>query len=135
MTSATATLSEAVEARALPTRLASSIEFLAVGGAGLLLFPVLWLLRRAVGLDSAELAVGFLMFHGAHLINDPHFAVTYLLFYKNVRQRAFGSAFQPTQRARYVIAGFLVPLALTVWLLPAASTSPGGRRRAPLSLL
>src|SRR3954471_553744 len=114
MTSATATLSEAVEARALPTRLASSIAFLAVGGAGLLLFPVLWLLRKAVGLDSAELAVGFLMFHGAHLINDPHFAVSYLLFYKDAKARAFGTAFTPRQRARYWVAGFLVPLALAV---------------------
>jgi hypothetical protein len=61
-----------------------AIEFLLVGGATLLLLPSLWLLRKAIGLDSAELAVGFLMFHGAHLINDPHFAVSYLLFYKDV---------------------------------------------------
>src|ERR1700712_759131 len=99
MTSAAATLQDAPAARALPTRLASSLEFLAVGGAGVVLFPVLWLLRKALGLDSAELAVGFLMFHGAHLINDPHFAVTYLLFYKDVKRRAFGDAFDPWQRA------------------------------------
>jgi hypothetical protein len=116
MTSAAATLPEAPEARAAPSRTASTVEFLAVGGAGVLLFPVLWLLRKALGLDSAELAVGFLMFHGAHLINDPHFSVTYLLFYKSARERAFGAAFAPAQRARYLVAGFLVPSALALWL-------------------
>ena len=127
MTSAAATLPEAAArspaVRAAPTRLSSSVEFLAVGGAGLLLFPVLWLLRRVIGLDSAELAVGFLMFHGAHLINDPHFAVTYLLFYKNLKERAFGRVFTPAQRVRYWVAGALVPAGLAIWLYLALSSS------------
>src|SRR6187549_3252550 len=90
-------LSDAEEAARVPVPLRfvpRTVEFLVVGGGTLLLYPVLWLLRFAVGLDAAELALGFLMFHGAHLINDPHFAVTYLLFYKDVRQRAFGPTFQ-----------------------------------------
>ena len=97
-------------------RVRPALEFLLVGGVTLLLFPFLWLLRKAIGLDSAELAVGFLMFHGAHLINDPHFAVSYLLFYKDVKGRALGSAFAPWQRARYWLAGFIVPIALAIWL-------------------
>jgi hypothetical protein len=125
MTSAAVTLPDAAEpssATTSPSRVASGVEFLAVGGAGVLLFPVLWLLRRVVGLDSAELAVGFLMFHGAHLINDPHFAVTYLLFYKNVKERAFGAAFSPAQRARYWAAGVLAPVALAAWVVTALSS-------------
>jgi hypothetical protein len=106
------------EARVRPT-----VEFLLVGGATLLLFPLLWLLRKVIGLDSAELAVGFLMFHAAHLINDPHFAVSYLLFYKDVKARAFGSVFGPWQRARYWVAGLLVPIALAVWLAIALSSA------------
>lgn len=90
-----------------------------MGGATLFLYPLLWLLRAAVGLDTAELAVGFLMFHAAHLINDPHFSVTYLLFYKDARRRAFGSAYGPGQRVRYLIAGLFVPLALAAWLVGA----------------
>ena len=90
-----------------------------VGGVTLFLFPASWLLRKVIGLDSAELAVGFLMFHGAHLINDPHFAVTYLLFYKDAKRRFFGDAFEPRQRARYWLAGALVPLALALGLLLA----------------
>ena len=64
------------------------VEFLMVGGATPFLFPIAWLLRRTLGLDTAELAVGFLCFHAAHVVNDPHFSVTYLLFYKDVRRRA-----------------------------------------------
>ncbi|HEY4107173.1 MAG TPA: hypothetical protein VGM44_24910 [Polyangiaceae bacterium] len=132
MTSAAATLPELAPSsaeRIAPSRAASVLEFLAVGGAGVFLFPLLWLLRGALGLDSAELAVGFLMFHGAHVINDPHFAVTYLLFYKNVKQRAFGDEFNRAQRVRYLLAGFVVPVALAVWLffgLSSTSSRPLG---------
>lgn len=86
-----------------------------MGGATLLLFPLSWLLRAAFGLDAAELAVGFVMFHAAHVINDPHFSVTYLLFYKDVRTRAFGREHGLAQRVRYVIAGFVVPAVLVTW--------------------
>ena len=103
-------------------RLPRSMEFLVVGGATLFLYPLLLLLRAAVGLDAAELAVGFLMFHGAHLINDPHFSVTYLLFYKDARRRAFGPSFEAGQRLRYLVAGIGVPFALAAWLSWALAT-------------
>lgn len=90
-------------------------EFLLVGGATLVLFPVAWLCRNLFGLDASEYAVGFLTFHGAHLINDPHFAVTYLLFYRGARAKALGGEFHPFQRARYWFAGVVVPLVLVLW--------------------
>jgi len=112
-----------------------STEFLLVGGATLFLYPLLWLLRTAIGLDTAELVVGFLMFHAAHLINDPHFSVTYLLFYKDVRRRAFGPAFQGAQRVRYLIAGVLVPAMLAAWLIWALRASGAlGAERLGLSI-
>ncbi|HET7545510.1 MAG TPA: hypothetical protein VFK05_36835 [Polyangiaceae bacterium] len=104
-------------------RASRGLEFLLVGGGTLFLYPLLWLARAAVGLDSAELAVGFLMFHGAHLINDPHFSVTYLLFYRDARRRAFSSAFGSQQRVRYLIAGAVVPCALGAWLTWALATN------------
>ena len=110
-----------VSARLPTERMKRALEFLLVGGATIFLYPLLWLFRTAVGLDSAELAVGFLMFHAAHLINDPHFSVTYLLFYKDARRRAFGSVFSTGQRVRYLMAGLIVPLLLAVWLLWALS--------------
>ena len=93
-----------------------------VGGATLVIFPLAWLLRAAVGLDDAEFAVGFLTFHAAYVVNDPHFSVTYLLFYKDVRKRAFSTDFTRAQRIRYLVAGFVVPLVLAVWAGVALAT-------------
>jgi len=92
-------------------------EFLIVGGVTPFLFPLSWLLRRALGLEEAQLAVGFLFFYGAHVINDPHFSVTYLLFYEDARERAFGRAFSGAQRVRYWLAGFVLPIALAAWAI------------------
>jgi hypothetical protein len=100
-------------------RAAAGAELLVVGGATPLLFLLSWWLRRTFGLPSAELAVGFLFFYGAHLINDPHFAVTYLLFYESARARAFGREFAPLQRMRYLVAGIVVPAALVGWAVTA----------------
>ncbi|WP_437815341.1 hypothetical protein [Sorangium sp. So ce1078] len=122
MTSASVTLPVPVPAPRREAWRARLIEFLLVGGATLVLFPLAWLLRRAVGLDDSELAIGFLTFHAATVINDPHFAVTYLLFYKDARRRALGGVLAPAQRARYIVAGLLVPLALLAWAACALAT-------------
>jgi len=91
-------------------------EFLAVGGATLLLLPAAYAVRQIRGVNDSEFAVSFLAYYAAFVINDPHFAVTYLLFYKNVRLRAFGQEFDTRQRFRYWIAGFVVPLVLALAL-------------------
>jgi hypothetical protein len=96
-------------------RASAVAEFLLVGGATPLLFGLSWWLRRAVGLDAADLAFGFTFFYAAHVLNDPHFSVTYLLFYEDVRKRAFGGELPPLQRARYLLAGFVVPATLVAW--------------------
>jgi hypothetical protein len=85
------------------------VELLAVGGATPLLFPISWLMRRKLGLDDAELAAGFTTFYAAHLVNDPHFSVTYLLFYKDVRVRV--------RQARWLLAGVVAPIVLGGWAL------------------
>jgi hypothetical protein len=95
------------------------LEFLLVGGGTLVLLPIAWFLRAIVGLDDAELTAGFLGFYGAYVINDPHFAVTYLLFYKRARERAFGSERTLAQRIRYCISAFVVPLTLVIWIAVA----------------
>jgi hypothetical protein len=99
--------------------LAGFAEFLLVGGATLFLFPLAWLLRRSLGADSADYAVGFTAFYGAYVVNDPHFAVTYFLFYRDVRRRAFGADVPAAQRARYWVAGAVVPAALVAWAIAA----------------
>jgi hypothetical protein len=110
-------------------------EFLLVGGLTPLLFPLSWLLRRTFGLDSSELAVGFLMFHAAFFINDPHFSVTYVLFYKTGLARAFDSALRPSQRARYLLAGVVVPIALASWAVFALATKSASALGAMIQLM
>jgi hypothetical protein len=98
------------------------VEFLLVGGVTPFLFLASWLVRKGVELDPAEYAVGFLMFHAAFVINDPHFSVTYLLFYKDAKARAFGDRWSRGQRLRYVVAGFVVPMVLGAWAIAALAT-------------
>jgi len=95
---------------------ARKTEFLLTGGLTLLLLPAFWLLRRTLGGDDAEWVVGFLAFHAAYVINDPHFAVTYLLFYRRVRERLLSTEFSFGQRLRYLGAGAIAPLALAGWI-------------------
>ncbi|MDB4989437.1 MAG: hypothetical protein JWN04_4615 [Myxococcaceae bacterium] len=94
---------------------ARALEFLSVGGSTPLLFLLMWLLRMEIGQSDAEFAVSALFFYAAYLINDPHFAVTYVLFYRDAKTRALGGAFEPAQRVRYWIAGAVVPATLLLW--------------------
>jgi hypothetical protein len=94
-------------------------ELWVTGGASFVLLPLCWLLQRGLGLDSAELAVGFTTFYAAHVINDPHFAVTYLLFYRDVRSRLWSREQRRGQRLRYALAGFVAPLTLLAWAITA----------------
>jgi len=116
-----------VEATAAPARSGGLAEFMLVGGATLVLFPLAWLAPRVFGLDAAELAVGFTAFHAAHVVNDPHFSVTYLLFYRDAKARAFGDAFGRAQRLRYLAAGLVAPALLLAW---AALAIGSGSARA-----
>ena len=85
------------DARREPSR---ALELLLVGGATFLLWPLAWIARRALGLDDAEYAVGFATFYAAYVVNDPHFAVTYLLFYRDGWRDARDRAVPIARRAR-----------------------------------
>lgn len=104
-----------------PPRQSRLGEFLAVGGLTPFLFPLSLLIQKSFGLDASELAAGFITFHAAFIINDPHFAVTYILFYKDIRSRSLGGTWTGLQRLRYLAAGFLVPLLLGAWSILALS--------------
>jgi hypothetical protein len=96
-------------------RIGRVAEFLLVGGATPLLFAVSWICQRTVPMATADLAFGFVFFYAAHVVNDPHFSVTYLLFYERARARAVGGEFRGAQRLRYVLAGVVAPAALVGW--------------------
>ena len=97
----------------------SVFEFLITGGLTLVLLPLSYVYRTSAGLDQSEYLVSFAAFYAAYLINDPHFSVSYLLFYKNARARLFGGEFQGAQRVRYIVAGAVVPLLLIGWIAAA----------------
>lgn len=101
-------------------------EFLLVGGATVFVFPLAWMLRSIVGLDRADFTFGFLAFYGAYVINDPHFSVTYLLFYRDARRRAFGVDYGLPYRIRYLLAGVAVPLGLVTWAAFALALRSAG---------
>lgn len=111
--------SAASDAAPRAKRTATFAELMLVGGATIFLFPIAWLLRKVVGLSDAELAAGALTFYAAFVVNDPHFSVTYLLFYKDVRNRAFGADVPRMQRARFLFAGIVVPVGLAAWAFGA----------------
>lgn len=91
------------------------LEFAVVGGLTPFLYPLSWLLRKAFGLEPTEYIVSFVMFAAAFVINDPHFAVTYYIFYRDAKSRAFGNGFTGTQQIRYLLAGFVIPIVLIAW--------------------
>lgn len=128
-------LAQAARAPATRTFRQSFVEFLVVGGATLFLFPLVWLLRWATDLDTSELVVGFLTFHAAVVINDPHFSVTYLLFYRDARARLLGTAFDKPQRLRYALAGVIVPLALASWAISAIASGSAASLGLMLQLM
>lgn len=90
-------------------------EMMVTGGAAVLLYPLSWIIRRAFGLDDSEYATSFFFFYLAFVINDPHFAVTYLLFYRNARERMFSPALPFAQRLRWCFSGVVAPIVLAFW--------------------
>lgn len=102
-----------------PVRARSIGEFLITGGATLLLIPLAIWYREAAGLEHSEYLVSMVAFYAAYVINDPHFAVSYLLFYKNAGARLHGQEFQGAQRVRYIVAGFIVPVVMAAWIAVA----------------
>lgn len=102
-----------------PIRARSVGEFLITGGATLLLIPFAYFFQKSAGLDESEYLVSFAAFYAAYVINDPHFAVSYLLFYKNVGKRVSGEEFTGAQRVRYIVSGFVVPAVLVAWIAVA----------------
>lgn len=85
-------------------------DFLLLGGGSLFVLVPLaffWSPEWTGGLAG-------LMLFLANLVNHPHFAHSYQLFYRNFGARAFGDAFPPALRLRYVFAGIVAPVAIMV---------------------
>lgn len=86
-------------------------DFWCFGGATLVIFPLLLLLPAAE--YRASLNVTMLLI--ALVINNPHFAHSYQIFYRGFRSKAFSAELSPAMRLRYLFAGIAAPALLALF--------------------
>jgi hypothetical protein len=87
-------------------------DFLCFGGASLIVLPLLLLLPTEQYQPSV-LAAALLL---AHVVNNPHFAHSYQIFYRGYGAKAFTPALGRTMQLRYLFAGIAVPILLFAFL-------------------
>lgn len=88
------------------------IDFFCLGGGSLVILPFFAVLVSA-GVSIEWLAFATLAM--THLINNPHFAHSYQIFYRGFREKIFGTTYSRSLRVRYAISGLIVPIALLVF--------------------
>lgn len=97
-------------------------DFFLLGGSALLVLPLMWLTP-----ESARPGAAAGLFLLSHVINNPHFAHSYQIFYRDFSAKAFGEALPAPMRLRYLAVGLGVPAFLFVYLAAcAAAGSLGG---------
>ena len=97
-------------------------DFFTLGGGSVVICGLL-ALAFPKGMPGPEEAVLITVLMMA--INQPHFANSYQMFYRNFREKAFGS-YPAALRIRYIVAGLVVPAALIAFL---AGTAIAGKPR------
>jgi hypothetical protein len=88
------------------------IDFLCLGGGSVIVCGLIVLLLPK-GIPDVQMAALITVLVTA--INQPHFAHSYQMFYANFHKKAFGTAYPSALRARYIVSGMIVPLALIAW--------------------
>lgn len=88
-------------------------DFLLLGGGSIVVLALVALLfgSAATGLTAV------LMLLLANLVNHPHFAHSYQIFYRGYRSKILDAQLPRTLRLRYLVAGVLVPIAIAVLFL------------------
>jgi len=84
------------------------VDFLCLGGGSLIVLAALALAAPKSWITPVSV-VAFLL---AHIVNSPHFAHSYQIFYRGFWTKAFNWSTPAPLRARYVFAGIIVPVAL-----------------------
>ena len=87
-------------------------DFLYLGGGSLIVLGAI-IIFLPQGISEPQIVS--LMLVLMLLINQPHFAHSYQLFYRNFRNKAFGQ-YARALRLRYILAGIIVPIALAFFL-------------------
>jgi hypothetical protein len=90
------------------------LDWMLLGGASLFVLPFMHLVSSDV---RPSLVLG--SFALADFINHPHFLHSYLIFYRGFGKKLSPGHLSPSLRARYAVAGILVPILLLGLLLGA----------------
>ena len=95
------------------------VDFLGLGGLGLIVLGLFMLSGpQPWGVDWAITAAAI-----AHVINHPHFAASYQIFYGGFRRKLTSPAYPLALRLRYGFAGLVVPIAMGAWFAGAFLTN------------
>ena len=81
------------------------VDFFCLGGLSLLVLPLLLFVPTA----EYELKINTFMLLLANFINNPHFAHSYQLFYRDFRSKVLSRQLGVAMRVRYVFSGVVVP--------------------------
>ena len=104
------------------------IDFLCLGGGSLIILPIIFVLPLEQ--YRAPIAQGLVFV--SFVVNYPHFAHSYQIFYRSFVRKAFSREYQAALRTRYVIAGIIVPAALAAFF--AGSVLSGDARLLGLAV-
>ena len=83
------------------------VDFICLGGGSLVLIPLVMMVPEA-WVPGLVVAMWML----ADVLNHPHFAASYQIFYRNFPEKVFGTRLKRAMRVRYLVAGIVVPAAL-----------------------
>src|SRR5262249_13274736 len=89
-------------------------DFFALGGGSVIVCGLIAAFLPK-GITNAQQAVLITLL--MLLINQPHFAHSYQIFYRGFKEKAFGQSYARDLRIRYVIAGLVVPALLIAFLV------------------
>jgi len=88
-------------------------DFLCLGGAAFFILPVFMVLSPYIN-EAAFLSATLWL---TNLINHPHFAHSYQIFYAKFRDKTSDPQTSRELRLRYMFAGYIVPLLLVAYML------------------
>lgn len=93
-------------------------DFLMLGGSAFLILPVLFVVPL-----EYEGPVAATMVVVAYLVNYPHFAHSYQIFYRNFGRKVAGDGYDRSLQIRYIFAGIAVPLIMVGFFAYGAATA------------
>ncbi|MDX8477795.1 hypothetical protein RFN28_04780 [Mesorhizobium sp. VK24D] len=93
-------------------------DFLMLGGSAFLILPILLLVPL-----EYEGPVTAMMVVVAYLINYPHFAHSYQIFYRNFGRKVSGIGYDRSLQLRYIFAGIVVPAVMVAFFAYGAATA------------